>query len=217
MQEKFNLQLRKAISSERLQPYRQHETDPDAETYARYAWNIALCESLYPALNGIEIALRNGVHIAASNEFEDKYWFCHHLKPKEKRFIKETSKRLQGQKKHAVPGDFVAGLSFGFWVSLFNGSYHRGPWPRLLGSVFPFMPRQVRTPKNLLKRLERIRRLRNRVFHHEPVWHWGDLEDQHERLLETISWISPAKVRLVTMLDRFSDVYDAGPREIDGP
>lgn len=55
-----------------------------------------------------------------------------------------------------------------------------------------------------------IRRLRNRVFHHEPVWHLRDLEEQHQRILETIGWISPAMPEMTRLIDRFDSVYTRG-------
>ncbi len=58
--------------------------------------------------------------------------------------------------------------------------------------------------------LDRIRRLRNRVFHHEPVWHLPDLEHRHEETLETIGWISRAMLAMTRLLDRFDSVYTMG-------
>ena len=57
-----------------------------------------------------------------------------------------------------------------------------------------------------------IHRLRNRVFHHEPIWHLQDLELRHREILETIGWISPAVLAITRMLDRFSSVYTMGPQ-----
>ena len=58
--------------------------------------------------------------------------------------------------------------------------------------------------------MDRIRRLRNRVFHHEPIWHLPDLPKQHELILETIGWISPAMLAATRLLDRFDSVYTRG-------
>jgi hypothetical protein len=51
--------------------------------------------------------------------------------------------------------------------------------------------------------------LRNRVFHHEPIWYWRDLAQQHAQLLETINWINPAMRSLIGVLDRFPGVHAA--------
>ena len=116
-------------------------------------------------------------------------------------------------------GDLVSRLSFGFWSSLFKGQYERILWTRLLPDVFPHAPRRQRARKEISKRVDRIRRLRNRVFHHEPIWHLQDLEQQHQQILETIGWISPAMLAMTRLLDRFPSVYTRGAqhyaRELD--
>ena len=114
--------------------------------------------------------------------------------------------------KNPSAGDLVSGLSLGFWVSLFKGQYERILWPRLLPDVFPHAPRRLRARKGISKRVDRIRRLRNRVFHHEPVWHLPDLEEQHHLILETIGWINPAMLEMTRLLDRFDSVYTRGSR-----
>lgn len=75
------------------------------------------------------------------------------------------------------------------------------------------MPRTIRTIRtraNLSKRFQRIRILRNRIFHHEPVWYWQDLRQQHADILEAIAWIEPAARDLAVAVDNFPAVHGAG-------
>ena len=60
------------------------------------------------------------------------------------------------------------------------------------------------------KRWDKIRLLRNRIFHHERIIHWKDLREQHKDLQETIEWVSPELKELSIKLDRFCDLYEAG-------
>ena len=83
-------------------------------------------------------------------------------------------------------------------------------WQKLLKPCFPYMPRHLRTRKNVSVRFERIRRLRNRIFHHEPIWYWHDLANQHQDILEAIAWIEPAARDFVAVIDKFPDVYQNG-------
>ena len=93
---------------------------------------------------------------------------------------------------------------------MFKGQYERILWPLLLSNVFPHAPRRQRSRTDISRRVDRIRRLRNRVFHHEPIWHLPDLADQHALILETIGWISPAMLAMTRLLDRFDSVYTRG-------
>ena len=68
-------------------------------------------------------------------------------------------------------------------------------------------------------RLVDIRDFRNRVSHHEPIWNWqrplGNIhtpEDQYKEMLKVVSWISPGTLAMLSMIDRFPDVYAHGPR-----
>lgn len=101
-------------------------------------------------------------------------------------------------------------------MALFNAPYEHTLWAPpvlgLLGAAFPHAPRRYRSRRRLFQRLDRIRRLRNRVFHYEPIWNWTappvlNLRDQHREIVETIGWISPTLRDTVGRLDRFPDMY----------
>ena len=76
--------------------------------------------------------------------------------------------------------------------------------------VFIHAPRRQRNMKTLDQRWKRIRDLRNRVFHHERILHWNDLDQQHAEILEAIHWISPELAELAKTLDRYTQTRQAG-------
>jgi len=220
MQTQFSHQLIQALSAERLNAYRGRlaPTASEREVLGRYAWNMALSESLYPSLQLLEITLRNTIHRAASTEFGQAYWFdsagvLQHNH--ERDAISKAKATLTQQHKPLDANRIVAEVNFGFWTSLLDRRYEQTLWPRLLKPAFPHMPRQQRTRANLSKRFHRVRQLRNRVFHHEPIWHWHDLAQQHHDILEAISWIEPAARNLVTLVDRFPAVHTQGAAPLE--
>lgn len=71
--------VEQAISSERLRPYRRSPQEADVAVHARYLWNVALSEALYPPLQALEVALRNGIHAAATGAFGSATWFHQRL------------------------------------------------------------------------------------------------------------------------------------------
>ena len=206
----FYSRLESAISKDRLAPYRSVSSQNVSEAYGAYAWNLALCESLYPALNCLEISLRNSIHEAATQAFGTVNWFQGHLHRAELDDFNQLANDLRKRRKSAGASDLVSNLTLGFWLSLFRTRYEQVLWPKLLEPVFPHCPRNQRTRQNAYARLDKIRCLRNRVFHHEPIWHWSDLPVQHQEILETIGWISPAMLATTRLLDRFDSVYTSG-------
>ena len=109
----------------------------------------------------------------------------------------------------------IAELNFGFRTSLLDRRYEQVLWPQLIKAAFPYMPKRIRTRRVLSRRFHKVRQLRNRIFHHEPIWYWQDLPQQHEQILEAISWIEPAVKDLVMTIDRFSPIYQHGLQDIE--
>jgi len=107
--------------------------------------------------------------------------------------------------------NIVAALGFGFWTSLLDRHYHWDfNWPHLVNVAFPYVSKYLRMREKVLKRLDDMRHLRNRVFHHEPIWDWPNLSQRHQELSEAINWINPTFYSAVRLLDRFPDIYTAG-------
>ena len=70
--------------------------------------------------------------------------------------------------------DVIGRLTFGYWVGMLGKDYedvtHKTRlWPNLLPHVFPNTPHKPRRLK-LEKSFRRVKELRNRFSHHEPVW-----------------------------------------------
>lgn len=215
MPQPFFEEVRRALSSERFDSYDNSESDSDEEILARYLWNMALCRSLYPALQGLEIALRNSLHSAISARENEDWWFKrqHDIVQGDygENCVGKAINRAMNTSYPPNDGDVVAELSFGFWTSLFDRRYEQDLWPQLLPDVLPHAPRKVRTAKFMRKKLnQKMKNLRNRVFHHEPIWYWNDLADQHDLALDLIEWMCPAWRITVETDDRFPEVYSNG-------
>ena len=215
MQASTAAQLSRILSPERLDAYRQRLSPSisDEALLSAYLWNMALAESLYPSLQTLEVALRNAIHDAACRHFNSAHWFSmpgvlQH--PNERDAVQRAVSSLTHQQKPQDAGRIVAELSFGFWTSLMDRRYEQSLWPRLLKPVFPHLPRSIRTRAVISRRFHRVRQLRNRIFHHEPVWYWQDLAQHHQEVMEAFGWIEPTARNFVGILDRFNDVYALG-------
>ena len=160
--------LCEAISEPRIKPYRHQASGSDSLACGTDAWNIAMCESLYPSLNCLEVVLRNSVQQAATTAFNDEFWFDNLGLKKSRDAVDRSRKNVEGRNSEKLisAGDLVAELNFGFWAGLFDSQYEQKPWRVLLKPVFPHISRGLRTRGFVSKRLHNIRLLRNRIFHH---------------------------------------------------
>lgn len=214
----FYSKIQGGLSSERLEAYAVRSSGANPEpvvTLARYLLNMALCESLYSPLQLCEIALRNAIHHHLSSLMSREDWYDDsrfQLTPWAATETAKAKTQITKSKKAVTAGRVVAELNFGFWTCLFEDHYEKQtPFlPSAFKAVFPHMPKSLHKRKERKADLEKIRILRNRVFHHERIVHWKDLDDQHELILDVISWISPELREMADALDRFQSLRKSG-------
>ncbi len=203
----FFQQIEGILHTERIDVYRRDGADRKL-TLARYMLNMALSESLYPSLQFAEIALRNEVHRELADHCGTDAWYdspAARLTPWQQDKVAEAKATLQRNRKPLTAGRIVAELTFGFWTGFFNNSHARtGIGAFLSRKAFPHAPATEQYQAKLDRRWQDIRDLRNRVFHHERILHWTDLDARRLAILEIISWISPELHDLAQALDRFA-------------
>lgn len=111
---------------------------------------------------------RRGVSTGKRNN--RKKWVSNH-----ENMIQQAKDKLIKSSKPATADAVVAELMFGFWVGLFESHYndihsHNRLWPHLEGTIFPNLKPGDRVHSQIHSKLEPIKKLRNRLSHHEPVW-----------------------------------------------
>jgi hypothetical protein len=231
-----------------MDAYRRESAEDELDLLARYAWNMALGGSLYGPLQALEVALRNTLHDALTTFHQTDRWYQHRsVFPAgvagDKTFADakaavNTISRHHNPATADGPGRVVAELSFGFWTTLLTGSYGspasrrtgwRPLWPALVTVAFPNLPNPAGTARDrvlLAQRFDDIRKLRNRVSHHEPVWKGLydpkakvrlGVDIQHDQLLETIGWINPALAKAVATLETLPGGFPQVFRHAEAP
>jgi hypothetical protein len=112
--------------------------------------------------------------------------------------IDEAISRLRGNGKN---GKVIAELSFGFWVHLFDSKFDVQNI-KLIQKIFP---KRTTWDKALTKEIKNIRvdfqvvnELRNRIAHHEPIFHQRDLDQKYNVIIQYISEINPACLDLIS-------------------
>jgi len=211
----FVAALERPVSRVRLENYRT-AGGSDLEMVTNYFYNLELSEALYPTLQAFEVALRNSIHLVLTNDARTPFWFDRSgfLPPWQTQEVSTARKKLMRDGKPLVADRIVAELKFGFWHSLFNSPFERNLWrpdrsARVL-DVFPQIPAKQRSRQTVWNRCDRIRIIRNRVMHYEPIWARPNLDRDHFEILEAIQWISEAMHETIAMCDRFPTVYASG-------
>lgn len=108
------------LSADRLRSYEiLCPNKKDAEIIGAYHWNLLICQTLYPFIHSVEIALRNSIHHAATNKFKTEFWFdIVVVDGKSKSILEDTKNDLYRRFDNVSASDIVASLTFGFWTTL---------------------------------------------------------------------------------------------------
>ena len=180
------------------------------QAVAGHGRNITLCEATYPVLHMLEVVMRNSIHNAFRHHYGADDWYDQGwLTPGHTNLVAEAKATLTKRSRPIIPDRVIAELSFGFWCGMFTGAYESasGPWPTLLTTVLPRVPKSWRTRPKVKQRVEEARDLRNRVFHHEPITHHHDLLVRHRRFVELLGWFSPDAREHIQHICRFNKVF----------
>ena len=193
--------LETSLSPERMATYVQASGGDRERALRLYTWNTAVSAAFYGPLQGLEVALRNAMHVQLTGAYGPT-WYDN----PDCGFDAGTLDRIDGAKRSLQKGGYaidpphlVAELSFGFWVSLLGkGGRGRAPdtrkknydmtmWRKALYKAFPharLSRAQAHQP------LDYLRTFRNRIAHHEPIFN-RHLQADFDSILNVSGWICP--------------------------
>ena len=152
------------------------------------------------------MCLRNAVNETLETYFNDPYWFKNQLPPEFLPSVSEAIQKVSIQRKNITPDRIIAELNFGFWNRLFNRNYTGLLWKELR-LIFKNTPKHLRQRDTIADALYRIRTLRNRIYHYEPIFNnLQDLEKQYNEMLTFLVWLDKDLPNLLSDIDRFNDI-----------
>lgn len=160
----------------RLSKYLQASNGDLPKALRLYVANARLSAAIMADLHYVEVALRNKFDRELAALFSTTHWFSEAgftglLDFKGKQILAKsigTASKGVPQGQLVKPGKVVAELTFGFWIQLTNKGLTQTLWtPGLYKAFLPGTPPKRAT---FNAQLERLRVLRNRIAHHEPVF-----------------------------------------------
>jgi hypothetical protein len=204
----FLADLDRTMTRARLSRYLKATGGNVDEALQLYEKNVLLSEALFGFLHGLEVSVRNSLHVVFSKDLGIEDWYHNgqllpwplptaqslKLTSAMQNMISDARFKAGGA---ATVGKVIAELPFGFWTLLIGNRFD-DIWRQSLYKAFP----HARTRRQIIHwRLDGIRFLRNRIAHHEPILssrnlvYTGHLNQPTitlPELLECVSWVSPA-------------------------
>ena len=198
------------VLAEELHSYLASSQGDKQRALELYAFNMRVCEALYPLFHLLEVTSRSRFSTALSTRLGAE-WFDHPRLP----LSEKTHKRLLKVKEEVLKSagavkssTLTLFLPFAFWVELASNKVflHDFLWTQIIHPQH----QSTLTRAVFLQRLYKIQKLRNSVMHHRPVWYWG-LPQYHADILEATRWLSPKVAAWSEAQSRFNEVWKSRP------
>lgn len=185
------------ISAPRFATYLQAMGNDREGALALYEWNLDVSSALIIPLQVCEVAVRNGI-ADATERVHGANWprtngFIRSLPRPKGQFHYNPAQDLQSCARNLpTTGKIIAELKFAFWENIFTAGQDGRIWNAHFRACFPGSPvaqtiAQCRAAA--YADLRTIRRLRNRIAHHEPVF-TRNLADDYQKIHDMIAWRS---------------------------
>ena len=190
-----------------------------------YLWNLRVSAAFWEPICVLEIAVRNALHDQlVDGRRRADWWRDPHLSLclRERSAIRAALAALAARGNDDPSSDqVVAATSFGLWVGLTGEGnvrdqvlrYETTLWQPRLVRAFPHAAGRRR--KYIHAELDKIRILRNRIAHHEPIYS-APLAALHCSIVELAGMVHPDAGALVAGCSRVPAVLDGQRLALSG-
>ncbi|WP_457802787.1 hypothetical protein [Vibrio cholerae] len=214
--------LTNVLPHQRLSMYEKvFKTTTPVELHGAYIWSVKVAASIHPLLSALEVALRNSIHISATNaicpDWYDKIntkirkswkvgkrdqgninWHKSQIADVKKKLARKTQTPPKGLTMHDL---LVAKMDFGFWDNLLRECFSingdkKALWPQCIPMVFPYLPKG-QTNATIQVEISALRELRNDIAHNSPIW-------KHKTVTDTQSAIAHINQQIDKILEIIS-------------
>lgn len=189
------------LTRTRLSKYLRVTSDNIHQALRLYVLNTKVSAAVMTDLHYIEVALRNKFDRELGTKFGLEWFkdagFLALVDGRSKAILSKAQKdaaKHWPKGKALPPGKVIAELTFGFWLQLTDSKLEHKLWVPCLHKAF--LPRKAPKRATFNQQLEKLRQLRNRVAHHEPIFHL-DLIDAHSRILQVGTLLCPSTANVM--------------------
>lgn len=204
--------IEQTLSTSRFATYlnaviNQTGKDSVATALSLYEWNAKLVSSFFVPLHIYEVTLRNAISDAIAQRYGADWptndYFLNSLTAKNKRAV--TSLYSDGG--YQGLGKILPELKLHFWEEMLTKRHDGRIWKPYINFTFPntsnLTVKQIRT---LLKdACFTIRKVRNRIAHHEPIFNQATLNDVYPMIESTVAMRCADTSQLETVNDLFAN------------
>jgi abortive infection bacteriophage resistance protein len=179
------------LSGIRLHRFAQRAAKSNTSMLDLYFLNLSVSEQLFGLISLVEIVLRNQIHhrLAPKNYLDDTSGV---LSKNDYKRINKVKKDIlkSGAAPKNIESRLLSNLTMGFWCGLFDDDKL---WASDLSMLFEKSTRQKYriTAGKIRDNLKKLRRVRNKIAHHERIVFRRDLnlDDHIDAVANILSWL----------------------------
>lgn len=180
------------LSAPRFATYLAEKNGDKEAALALYHWNLQLSSAFFVPLQICEVSVRNSIVTAIEGTYGANWPWERGFEISLRNPPRSYSPRrdLVGLRHLPTSGKIVAELKFVFWEKMFTHGHDSAIWNAHFRTAFPNAD-----PNGTIQALRRegnnalfkIRDLRNRIAHHEPIFR-RNIQEEYDRIKKVISW-----------------------------
>ena len=177
----------------------------DVTIFKRYSFNMELSAEVGKAIHIFEVLLRNSITKNWNEINNCSDWPQNKIGiPKEKAYeriledIDGAKKRVK--KKDINNDDVIASLMLGFWLRMLEPKFDEQNIlliKKIFSNKRDWNSRLITDIRKLHEDIDKISYLRNRISHHEPIFHWRDLGEKYDLIVNLIKYIDEESLYLL--------------------
>ncbi|MDM1299788.1 hypothetical protein HXZ94_14925 [Empedobacter falsenii] len=133
-----------------------------------------------------------------------------------KKSVEKSERKLQKSGNAISSGKIISDQSFSFWTEMFELTYYRLLAGRPIQIFVNLPPSTSRV--DILNRLTKIRKFRNRISHYEPICFQSNNIDfteainTYNTIIELVTWIDPSLIKFIKDIDSVNKKIIAASR-----
>lgn len=170
--------IKATLSTPRIETYEAATPDDPtlSSALALYAWNAQVSAALLAPLHICEVSIRNAISEAIVAAHGPQWpWSAGFVRSLPNPLVGYSARSdlLSSRVNKTTTGQVIADLKFVFWQTMFTSRFDARLWTHHLRQVLPYADAKKTTAQTralVYSELEQIRKLRNRIAHHEPIF-----------------------------------------------
>ncbi|WP_197708852.1 Abi family protein [Leminorella richardii] len=185
--------IKRALSPARMSTY-ESAFKAGADIHAPldlYMWNAHLSAAFFIPLHFCEVVVRNAIAEALETQYGERWPWSSGFERSLPDPVNGYSQRkdlFSARKNQRMTKKVIPELKFVFWQRLLTRNNDCRLWNKHLNAIFPHIDPSWEINQRrqfIYERLERIRKLRNRIAHHEPIF-LRELDTEYQIITQLI-------------------------------